>query len=156
MIFDTRNRNTWTLVINVVHMAAQSSNCINHNTCICCVLISILNATDKSPMVEMPLTLVFRGLGGIFVLWLREMAFCHWRFVMRSCALTYSVCFLELMSKSPVGIWSIRCFLCASFSFSAPSEVLLAACCCRGLDVAEVGRNKSTCCRVCNQKLHKW
>ena len=40
-------------------------------------MISILNATDKTPMVEMPLTLVFRGLCGIFVLWLREMAFCR-------------------------------------------------------------------------------
>ena len=38
-----------------------------------------LNATDKTPLYEMPLNFVVGGLGrAFFVLRLRTMAFCHW------------------------------------------------------------------------------
>ena len=47
--------------------------------------VSCLNATDKTPTFEMPLTFVFLGLAEeIFVLGFWTMAFCHWYFVQRS------------------------------------------------------------------------
>ena len=52
-------------------------------------VVSGHNATEKTPMYEMPLIFVFRarvlGVGRVFfVLRFRVLAFCHWRFVPRS------------------------------------------------------------------------
>ena len=55
-------------------------------------MVSMLNATDKTPMYEMPLIFVFGvwglglwGWGEHFLYWgLGRWHFCHWRFVPRS------------------------------------------------------------------------
>ena len=72
--------------------------------------VSGLNATDKTPMYEMPLIYVFRvwRLGqafSVFGVW--AMVFCHWRFVLRSNYSTASD-WWEVNSITPIFLYCIR------------------------------------------------